>query len=516
MKIYLLLLFTMVAPWIFISCEDEGDNHLPANQEEIPSSISPVTNLRAESTKNENEIKVEWTNPNDKKVRKVELTYHFKETINNYSQSNLPILVDVIRGTEDCYLLKVSEYAIYEIILVAIDKDGQRSTPETITASPRNPEEPQAPDLEFLERADILMTSVMNLFFGKSARDCWNTKYPNATGPYWDGDAVVWGQGAGLSGFVALREASIGVKECEAKYAGMTNRMFESINRFITTDNERQAYAVYPANGNQRFYDDNVWIGLDMAELHIQTQEQRYLDKAIMVWNYLMTGNDDVCGGGIYWREIPKYTNKHTCSTAPTAVLGCKLYQITKEKKYLDEAVKLYRWLQKYLQDPTDHLYWDNIRSSDMVVGKDKFSYNSGQPMLAACLLYKITKEEKYLTDAQQIAYSAYRKWFSLFKSEVLNEDIAIVNPGGSAWFYAVLFRGFIELYKIDKNREYVTAYEKTLKNAWLSNCHNRENNLLNHNDFRGVNIQSSWEILHEGACVEMLARLASLERDGL
>lgn len=516
MKTYLLLLFTMVFPWLLISCEGESDKHLPENEREVSSPISPVINLRAESTKNENEIKIEWTNPNDKKVQKVELAYQFKETISDRSQSNSPVLVDVIRGTEDSYLLKVPEYAVYEITAIAIDKDGQRSTPEMTTASPRNPEEPQTPTLEFLRRADILMTSSMNLFFGKSERDCWNTKYPNATGPYWDGDAVVWGQGAGLSGFVALREASMGVSEYEAKYGGMTDRMFESINGFITTDNGLQAYAVYPANKNQRFYDDNVWIGLDMAELHVQTQEQRYLDKAMMVWNYLMTGNDDVCGGGIYWREIPEYTNKHTCSTAPTAVLGCKLYQITKERKYLDEAIKLYQWLQKYLQDPTDHLYWDNIRSSDMVVGKDKYSYNSGQPMLAACLLYEITKEEKYLTDAQQIAYSAYRKWFSLFKSEVLNEDIAIINPGGSAWFYAVLLRGFVELYKIDKNREYVTAYEKTLTNAWLSNCRNKVNNLLSHNDFRGINIQSSWEILHEGACIEMLARLASLERDGL
>lgn len=516
MKTFLLLLFAVVFPWLLTSCEGESEKHLPENEREVSSPISPVTNLRAESTKNENEIKIEWTNPNDKKVQKVELAYQFKEAISAHSLSNSTILVDVIRGTEDSYLLKVPEYAVYEITAIAIDKDGQRSTPEMTTASPRNPEEPQTPTLEFLRRADILMSSAMNLFFGKSERDCWNTKYPNATGPYWDGDAVVWGQGAGLSGFVALREASMGVSEYDSKYAGMTDRMFNSINEFITTDNGQQAYAVYPANKNQRFYDDNVWIGLDMAELHVQTQEQRYLDKAIMVWNYLMTGNDDVCGGGIYWREIPEYTNKHTCSTAPTAVLGCKLYQITKEKKYLEEAIKLYQWLQKYLQDPTDHLYWDNIRSSDMVVGKDKYSYNSGQPMLAACLLYEITKEEKYLTDAQQIAYSAYRKWFSLFKSEVLNEDIAIINPGESAWFYAVLLRGFIELYKIDKNREYVTAYEKTLTNAWLSNCRNKVNNLLNHNDFRGINIQTSWEILHEGACVEMLARLASLERDGL
>lgn len=56
--------------------------------------------------------------------------------------------------------------------------------------------------------------------------------------------------------------------------------MFNSINRFITTDNKRSAYAVYPQNGNERYYDDNVWIGLDMAELYEQTKENRFLEKA--------------------------------------------------------------------------------------------------------------------------------------------------------------------------------------------------------------------------------------------
>lgn len=277
MRTRLLLLFAIVFPWLLTSCKGEENEHLSTDEENVSSSIAPATNLRAEATKNECEIKVIWTNPKDKYVQKVELSYQFKEAINDRSQSTSPILVDVVRDTEDTYLLKVPEYA------------------------------------------------------------------------------------------------------------------------------------VYPANGNERFYDDNIWIGLDMADLHAQIQDQRFLDKATMVWNYLMTGNDAICGGGIYWR--------------------------------------------------------DNIRSSDMVVSKDKFSYNSGQPMLTACLLYEITKEAKYLTDAQLIAHS---------------------------------------------------AYEKTLTHAWLSNCRNNATNLLNSNDFRGINSQSSWEILHEGACIEMLVRLASLERDGL
>lgn len=489
------------------SCKKDDENFL-VGEEDASGSIDPVVFLRAEATLNENEIQVKWTNPSNKDVAKVELSYKEKDA-ETQSADNTPLLIEVSRDTESSVILQVPCYAVYEISVVAISQTGKRSATVSVFASPYKPEEPVP---VFMQRADELMTSVIDLYFGKSPRYCWNSYYPNVTGPYWDGDAVVWGQGGAFSGFVAIREAARGIERFESKYVDMTTRMYNSINQFITDDNGINAYSVYPSNGNERFYDDNVWIGLDMVDLYSQTQETRFLEKAIMVWNYLMSGYDETCGGGIYWREIPASTSKHTCSTAPTAVLGCKLYQLTKDDKYLDKAVELYRWLKQTLQDTEDYLYWDNI-SDKMEIAKDKFTYNSGQPMQAACLLYELTEDMQYLTDAQNIARSAYKKWFIPFDSDALNESFNILEPG-HVWFQAIMFRGFLELYKIDKDRTYVTAYEKTLANAWLTDCRNKKTNLLN-DDFRGGTTQSKWDVLYEGACVEMLARLASLERDG-
>lgn len=511
-NIFSCFLYVVFFAVIFISCSDDNGT-LPTEGGEVVNSIAePVAGLKAEKTQYANELSVSWQNPNNESLVKVELSYKKRENATK-SVSAPTQQISVEKGTKSTIVLTVPSYGVYDISAVTINKDGVRSEKITTSATPCPPGEAEGTTTELMERADVLMTSVMSLYFGKSSRDCWNSKYPNATGPYWDGDAVIWGQGSGFSGFVAIREASIGVKEYESKYAGMTDRMFNSINRFITTDNNKQAYAVYPANGNERYYDDNVWVGLDMADLYQQTKEKRFLDKAIMVWNYLMTGYDETCGGGIHWREIPATTSKHTCSTAPTAVLCCKLYNFTKESKYKDKAVELYRWLQTYLQDPADYLYWDNIQAN-MSIEKNKYTYNSGQPMQAACLLYQITNEKKYLTDAQRIANSIYKKWFTPFNSYALNENFNILEPG-HVWFQAIMLRGFIELYKIDNNRKYVTAYEKTLANAWLTDCRNKGTNLLN-GDFRGINMQTEWDILHEGACIEMLARLASLERDGI
>ena len=49
---------------------------------------------------------------------------------------------------------------------------------------------------------------------------------------------------------------------------------------------------------------------------------------------------------------------------------------------------------------------------------------------------------------------------------------------------------------------------------AWMSECRNQTTNLLSNNYFIGKT-NSSWQVLHEGAFVEMLARLAVLELEG-
>ena len=506
--LYLLLgiLFLLV----HFACSDEKEN-IPLEENKEPSSpvvtVPLITDLKAESTLKANELFISWTTPPEAIVVRVTCTPK-----NESAENTITTSVQVKDKQNSSVLLTMKTYDVYLISAVVIDNYRRESESVTIEFTPAKED-----TLVFLQWADELMTSVIDLFFGKSSRDCWNGSYPNATGPWWDGDAMVWGQGSGFSGYVALRGASLGVDCYEDKYVGLTDRMYTSINRFITTDNNRMAYAVYPDNGNDRFYDDNVWIGLDMANLYEQTNEVRFLDKAVMVWDYLMAGYDETCGGGIYWKEMNGPSNtKHTCSTAPTAVLGCKLYQITKDVKYLNKAKELYEWLLGYLQDPVDHLFWDNI-NPEMVVSKIKYSYNAGQPMLAACLLYRITGESSYLDEARAIAQSAFRTWLSLYTSDLLHKDIYVLNEGESVWFCAVMLRGFVELYKLDPTtKDYIISFAEMMKHVWLSDCRNQTINLLNYGSFKGDKPQSSWEILHEAACVEMLAHLAALENEGL
>ena len=86
-----------------------------------------------------------------------------------------------------------------------------------------------------LSRTHSYMTTIIGLYFGKSSRSCWRSNYPYNGGAYWEGDAVVWGQGAGLSAFVAMREAAM-ESEVENIYAAMDEMMFKGIQNFYKKD----------------------------------------------------------------------------------------------------------------------------------------------------------------------------------------------------------------------------------------------------------------------------------------
>ena len=211
-------------------------------------------------------------------------------------------------------------------------------------------------------------------------------------------------------------------------------------------------------------------------------------------------------GGGIYWCEQKK-ESKNTCSNAPGSVLALKLFKATNDSSYFEKGKKLYEWTQRNLQDPTDYLYFDNIRL-DGKIGKAKFAYNSGQMMQSAALLYQLTKNPIYLKDAQNIAKECFNYFFTDF-TPATNEEAFRMLKKGDIWFTAVMLRGFIELYRIDKDKTYINAFNKSLSYAW-DNA--RDENGLFNTDLSGKSKDQKKWLLTQAAMVEMYSRLAMIQ----
>lgn len=253
-----------------------------------------------------------------------------------------------------------------------------------------------------------------------------------------------------------------------------------------------------------RFYDDNIWVGINFMEVYRLTGENKYLQQALRIWHFVESGMDDQLDGGIYWCEQER-TTKNACSNAPGAVLALKLYLATGDKAFLNQGKILYHWVQQYLQDPSDCLYFDHI-TLDREVCKAKYAYNSGQMMQAAALLYLLTGQTQYLSDAQCIAENCYQYFFSTFSPEGMSPFRLLKD--GDVWFTAVMLRGFIELYRVDGNRVYLECFRRNLDYAWE---HAREENGLFGTDFSGRKKETDKWLLTQAAMVEMYARMASV-----
>lgn len=321
----------------------------------------------------------------------------------------------------------------------------------------------------------------------------------NKANPY----AYLWPYSGSLSATVALYENT----KSKQVLKNIDTKVLVGLAEYFDT-RKPVGYASYVNSAPQsdRFYDDNVWLGIDFTDLYLLTKEKQYLDKALEIWAFVESGMDEKLGGGIYWCE-QRQESKNTCSNAPSVVYLAKLYEATKENKYLSQAEDLYKWTQQNLIDWTDHVYFDNINLKGEV-DKRKYAYNTGQMIQAGALLYKLTRNKQYLTDAQNAAKGGFNHFFYDEKDKDSGKSLKILQTSNN-WFIAVMMRGYVELYHVDKNKLYIDAFQKNLDHAWK---HMRESNGLFNKDWSGSKQEKSKWVLDQFAIVEMYSKMAQVK----
>lgn len=310
-----------------------------------------------------------------------------------------------------------------------------------------------------------------------------------------------------FSGSVSAQRAILEASGDHSVIKTIDNHVIPGLQCYYDTLRAPRAYASY-VNGapqSDRFYDDNVWLGIDFSELYLLTNRQDYLDRAREIWKFIESGTDTILGGGIYWCEQKKHS-KNTCSNAPGAVFALRLHQATGNPTYLKAARELYHWTKTTLQDPEDYLYWDN-KGLNGKIGRAKFAYNSGQMLQAAVLLYKATGDQAYLTDAQNIAQAAFRHFFSGGTATDSRGDFPLLTKG-NVWFTAIMMRGYKELYLVDNNPVYMDTFVRNLNHAWTT-MKDPTTGLFNEDWSGSEKLSRKW-LLTQCAIAEMLATAAN------
>ena len=256
--------------------------------------------------------------------------------------------------------------------------------------------------------------------------------------------SFMWGVGIQLS---ALAAASAMQPE---KYLAETRDYADAIQVYWMDHDGQEGFDALPGlEDTDRYYDDNAWLVLALAEVFEVTKDRKFLDRSAATFRFVTSCEDDKLGGGLYWRE--KFlSSKNTCTNGPAIVGALRLYQLTGDGKYLETAKRLYTWVNSHLQDE-DGLYWDNIRM-DGHLNRRKFSYNSALMVRANCLFHEVTGEDRYLKEATRVAQAAEKEW--------VREDGAVADSGK---FAHLLLEAFLAVNERSHDPHWSDVVQRTL-----------------------------------------------------
>ncbi len=181
---------------------------------------------------------------------------------------------------------------------------------------------------------------------------------------------------------------------------GDTEGLLLTLRRYRDPDD----HGFSPTPGaRRRYYDDNAWIGLVYAQLHLQTGEERFLRQARRTLGFVRRGEDPA--GGVRWVE--KRRSRNTCATAPAAQLALRVHLITGDPHQLAFAERSMDWLDANLRRP-DGLYADRIDGRGHVEPA-VWSYNQGSAAGAHLLRWIATEDTDFAERGHYTAAAALR-----------------------------------------------------------------------------------------------------------
>ena len=244
--------------------------------------------------------------------------------------------------------------------------------------------------------------------------------------------------------------------------------------------------------GGTKYYDDNDWVGIELARVYELDHSATALGSAEGILAFEMASwqasPELACPGGIPFSNDLENTDRNTVTTAPAAELAVQLYRITANPQYLQFAETAYEWVRTCLLQPTN-LYADHIRQHGSI-DPTLWSYNQGAMIGAGTLLYQVTGNSAYLFQARQTAAAAA----TYFTPERLGSE----NP----FFPLVYFRNVLYLDSVTHDPPGMALAQNYVNYAWQ--------NLRLSDDVFVAGSPASAQLLYQTAIVEIYAMLSS------
>ncbi|MDR2680055.1 MAG: glycosyl hydrolase family 76 [Tannerella sp.] len=213
------------------------------------------------------------------------------------------------------------------------------------------------------------------------------------------------------------------------------------------------------------FYDDMEWNALALLRAYKATNDAKYKEAALEIWEYIKVGWNNNAGGGITWAKGQEYS-KNACSNGPACILAARLYQEFGDEENREWAVKIYNWEKSTLFNTGNGMVYDNINSETGEIKKSWiFTYNQGTFIGSAVELYKIFGERAYLNDA---VLAADYTTSSLVDNSILKSE----GTGDGGLFKGIFIRYFTELILQDRldataKKRYIQFLRHNAETLW-------------------------------------------------
>ncbi|MCA9234076.1 MAG: hypothetical protein KDA44_01300 [Planctomycetales bacterium] len=269
------------------------------------------------------------------------------------------------------------------------------------------------------------------------------TSYTYAEGVDLNGD-----QFGGVNGYSFIWAASVQFRTLNSQWENdPTAYNLRNIIRFsdelyqrywLDSGDGQNGYVVAPGS-LERYYDDNAHMTVALMEAYELTGAPRLLDRAIATHDFVLEGEDDYQGGGIYFRE-GAFGNKNTISTLQEARGAAMIYQATGEQRFLDDATRLLDWTNSHVQR-SDGLYYQDYRETGIDdISNVPLTNGAGMGVLTNLEMYDITGDLAYLQEARRVGYRASRQFQNTTDGRVW---------GGGYWAFE-LVDAWVDIYQHD------------------------------------------------------------------
>ena len=183
-------------------------------------------------------------------------------------------------------------------------------------------------------------------------------------GRHWYSSVLGGSSVASLWGIVPLFEAFDGLQVAQPskRHRDQLNRFARGAELYLNP-NLRPVPGFGPKPGQREpgkttWFDDNGWLGLAFLDAYRATGNPRYLYDAEVAQRFIsVSGWDDTPGrpGGIWWNTNHSFYAGE--SLAGGTLLSARLYALTRNQAYLDDALKFIAWGDVWLTDPATGLY---------------------------------------------------------------------------------------------------------------------------------------------------------------